>query len=526
MTTEMLFDPINEPEDSSVGLEPSKAPEGFRSQETDVTRVVHSGLIMRPIYELDTKRFRSDDDKNRAWDVLDLLWVAFALLDTVSELSEYHVGASRSEVIEKVYPAVEEQMKSSGAAYSEADLYEVLNRVFDHLVNRGNRYLPFEYRYYDGTKKSFLRRKFWLIKAVYTGQGQTTLFSLTDEGYVAYFGLHETSALDATAIGNLRIRMFIERGNVDDAISVAEQNQKQCLRKSHDIRNMRRSIQRNIHAVDFRRLNTMADEGTFQALQIQQESHRLQHLVFENLQNAEEELLETKLLELGSRLKVLNSRQMELVGELQRLPEDYSANSHKLFRRISLGLVPPPEEILKRIVAMPEETAASLGREFISRFDPPARPLLFDPASMIDAIARGLERQSKDDSGKAQAIQEIDGVALEKYRSELSEAVMKEAFSYLRQCVDRSGLVELSDLFARLSSEEDNLCLGLAMGVLQCWVDLPTAKRYGVRALLMDPDHIFTTDLPDGRCYRGHNLMLVPYHKNQSAFAAHASRLG
>ena len=46
---------------------------------------------------------------------------------------------------------------------------------------------------------------FWLIKTVYTGEGREALFTLTDEGYTAYFGLHETGALDATAIGNLRI---------------------------------------------------------------------------------------------------------------------------------------------------------------------------------------------------------------------------------------------------------------------------------------------------------------------------------
>ena len=516
MTTEWLFEQTDKKLEGIPASAPMQAPEGFRSQETDVTRVVHSGLIMRPIYEIEMRRFRSDEDKNRAWDVLDLMWIAFAILDTVSELSEYHVGASRTEVLEKVFPAVEKQGKASGLELPESDIHEVLNKIFDHLINRGNRYLPFEYRYFDGGKKAFETRKFWLVKAVYTGQGKTTLFTLTDEGYAAYFGLHETSALDATAIGNLRIRMFIERGNVDDAIAVAEQNQKQCLRKSHDIRNTRRSIQRNIQAVDFYRLNEMADEGTHQALQIQQESNRLQHLVSENLEETEDEDLEAKLLHLGAQLKTLNGRQMELVGELQRLPDDYHANSHKLFRRSALGVVPAPEEILKRVCGMAEGDAARLGREFISRFDPPVRPLLFDPASIIDAIERALERQNTE-GGKGQVVQEIDGIPLETYQSELTDELMAEAFKSLSAAVHKGGVVQLADLLGQLPTGDDHLPMGIAMGVFQCLVDPRIAERFGVQVLLVDPGQRFTLDLPGGRRYRGHNLTLVPGSRKPKA---------
>ncbi len=508
MTTEMLFEPIDDHPEATQAL--FQAPKGFCSQETDVTRVVHSGLIMRPIYELEMRRFRADEDKNRAWDVLDLMWIAFAILDTVSELSEYHVGASRTEVLEKVFPAVETQAKASGLELLERELYEVLTKIFDHLINRGNRYLPFEYRYFDGGKKTFETRKFWLVKAIYTGQGKTTLFGLTDEGYAAYFGLHETSALDATAIGNLRIKMFIERGNVDDAIAVAEQNQKQCLRKSHDIRNTRRAIQRNICAVDFYRINDMADEGAQRALQIQQESRRLQHLVSENLQETEDEHMEAKLLHLGAQLKSLNSRQMELVGELQRLPDDYHANSHKLFRRASLGVVPPPEDILKRVCQMGEEDAARLGREFISRFDPPVRPLIFDPASMIDAIERALERQNAE-GGRGQAVQEIDGIALKRYQPELTDELMARAFHYLGTVVHKKGGLQLSNLFTQLPPEDaHHLSVAIAMGVFQCLVDPRIAQRFGVQVRLVDPLQIFTVDFPCGRRYRGHDLMLAP----------------
>lgn len=102
---------------------------------------------MRPIFELGSRRFRTGDeeDDSAAREDLDLTWLTFAVLDAVSELTEYSIGATRNEVLERVLPQARRQ-----AAIVEADSKEVdekisddLNKVFDHLVNRGNRYLPF-----------------------------------------------------------------------------------------------------------------------------------------------------------------------------------------------------------------------------------------------------------------------------------------------------------------------------------------------------------------------------------------------
>jgi hypothetical protein len=243
----------------------SSAPDpGF---QTDVSRAVHSAAIMRPIFELEARRFgQSDtDDTGDIWEGVDALWIAFAVLDVISELTEYQSGATRAEVLEKILPLAHQQVAACGIEATPEGLAGVLNKVFDHLVNRHRRYLPFSYTWFNGALGRYQTRRFWLIKTVYTGEGHEALFTLTNEGYSAYFGLHETSALDATAIGNLRIKLLIERGNVDDAISVADGNRKQCARKALEVRNTRRQIRRNIHAVAFDHVQALAKEGVNQA---------------------------------------------------------------------------------------------------------------------------------------------------------------------------------------------------------------------------------------------------------------------
>jgi len=480
-----------------------------RTRESDVTRVVHSGLVMRPIYELEARRFRFGEAGGKAWEVLDLYWLAFAVLDTISEVTEYQVGATRMEVIKRILPSARMQAEAARAAISDDELEEVISRVFDHLSNRERRYLPFEYPYFEGQAGRFETRKFWLIKAVYTGHGETTSFALTDEGYAAYFGLHETSALDGTAIGNLRIKLFIERGNVDDAILVADQNQKQCFRKAGEIRNVRRGIARNIHSVDFSKINAMADEGAGQAIQIQDESSRLQTLVMAYLQDTTDESLEEKLHQLSGQLRHLNSRQMDLVNELQRLPDDYHKHSHKLFRRHSYGILPSPDEVLKRVSSMEENAAAKVGREFIARFDPPTRISLFDPATLMDAMDRFLERMSGPQE-KQRAVHEIDGIELETYRSELTDELMASAGAFLRNAVHKEGFLALSDFIERASDHGAPMAVAAAMTVFQCFVDPRTAEKNRVQVRLADTESRFATRLPDGRLYRGHNLALVP----------------
>jgi len=489
-----------------------------RTRESDVTRVVYSSLIMRPIYELEARRFTTDgEDGQDLRAFMDLMWAAFAILDSVSELTEYHVGATRKEVLEKVIPAIKNQVRAAGGELSEEALLELLKKVFDHLVNRDNRYLPFEYRYFDGASATFKLRRFWLIKAVYTGKGQETLFSLTEEGYVAYFGLHETSALDSAAIGNLRIKLLIERGNVDDAIAVAEQNNKQCTRKTHDIRNTRRAIQRNIHSIDFDKVNAMADEGTGQATQIQQESSRLHHMVLDNLQVTEDEVQEFKLLQLARHLKRLNLRQMELVGELQRLPDDYHQNSYKLFRKRMVGILPSLDEVLRRVCRMEEGDAANVGLEFIAMFDPPVQTPIFDPGSIIDSISQALERRSTS-GDRGDLLQEIDGEPILHYEAELTFPLMEQACAMIRNRVQRSEGRMMEDLLKEAILEEGTplLATAVALTVFQTIVDHRTGTRNGFQVKLFLPEKRFSIALPGGRLYRGHHLVLTPVDRDFS----------
>jgi len=498
------------PADGASGPDPEARPDhGF---ETDVSRAVHSALIMRPIYELDARRFRPGeaDDRQAAWEGVDVLWVAFAVLDVISELTEYGAGATRGEALEKILPPARRQAAARGADVTEEGLSEVLHKVFDHLVNRDNRYLPFEYAYFDGASGRYRTRRFWLVKTVYTGEGREALFALTDEGYAAYFGLHETGALDAAAIGNLRIKLLIERGNVDDAISVADGNRKQCARKAREVRNTRRAIQRNIHSVDFNGVHALAEEGVDQATDIQKEGGRLHNMVIENLLAARGDRNRAKLHHLAELLERLNNGLMTLSGELQRLPEDYHKHGHKLFRRRRLGAFPPMEAVMARVCRLEETDAADVGREFIARMDPPARRPLFDPAAVIEACDRALERRNVPGDRKGTVL-EVDGRSIDRFVSELDDAVMHAAFETLYDTVHRKGEIRLSDFLTRAAAagNGDRFPVAAAMAVFQCLVDRRVSEKHRVRIDLPDPGGRIAVDLSAGRRYRGHELRLV-----------------
>ena len=399
----------------------------IRNPESDITRVAHSALILRPLFELGARRIRhSEEGQNRAWSLLDPLWLAFAMLDTISIVSEYQIGATRDEIFEKIRPHAKNQIEAQHKRVKMEEIEEVLHRIFDHLTNREQGYLPFSYPLWDPDSGHFLTRKFWLVKYVYsdeTADNGRARFTLTDEGYSAYFGLHETGALDAAAIGNLRIRMFIERGNIEDAIGVADQNRKQCQRKASEVRGIRRAIQRNILSVDFNRINDMANDGAEQASRIQMESGRLHHIVLDNLETTSKAEHGAHLVLLAQRLERLGRRQLELVHELQTLPEDYHDNGYKLFRKRTMGLHPTPEQILETAALLPEADAAKIGHEFLATFDPPIRPTLFDPAGLIEGLERSLDRQGESGDTK-QAVQEIDGVSLLRYMPELTPRIL------------------------------------------------------------------------------------------------------
>ncbi|BBO84018.1 hypothetical protein DSCO28_45840 [Desulfosarcina ovata subsp. sediminis] len=484
---------------------------------SDVNRAVYSAAIMRPIFELEARRFRlgDTDDTGAIWDGLDLLWIAFAILDVISELTEYQSGATRAEIMDKILPLARQQTTACGIEAVGEGLTDVLGKVFDHLVNRQNRYLPFQYTWFDGTARQYRTRRFWLIKTVYTGEGREALFTLTDEGYTAYFGLHETSALDATAIGNLRIKLLIERGNVDDAISVADGNRKQCARKALEVRNTRRQIKRNIHAVAFDQVRALAEEGVGQATTIQKEGRRLHNMVVESLTVSKNDRRhEAKLHRLAEMLEHLNSQLINLTTELQQLPDDYDYHSFKLFRRRSLGAFPPMEEVMRRLCRLGEDDAARVGTEFIARIDPPAQRPLFDPAAVIEACDRALERQNVP-GDRSLPIHEIDGSPIQRFISELSERQMQRAFALVHDRLQSdseillSGLLEAASQRAVAKEGDDLLPVAVAMAVFQCTVERRLAARYRIRLEVLDPDRRVMVDLCAGRRYRGHELRLI-----------------
>lgn len=165
---------------------------------------------------------------------------------------------------------------------------------------------------------------------------------------------------------------------------------------------------------------------------------------------------------------------------------------------------------MARVCRLGEADAAVVGREFIARMDPPARRPLFDPAAVIEACDRALERQNVPGDRKGTVL-EVDGRPIDRFVSELDDAVMHAAFESLRESVYREREILLSDLLTQASAagNGDRFPVAVAMAVFQCLVDRRVSEKHRVRIDLPDPDGRIAVDLSAGRRYRGHELRLV-----------------
>jgi hypothetical protein len=169
------------------------------------------------------------------------------------------------------------------------------------------------------------------------------------------------------------------------------------------------------------------------------------------------------------------------------------------------------EEVMERVFRMAEADAARIGTEFIARIDPPAQRPLFDPAAVIEACDRALERQNVP-GDRNQAVLEVDGTAVARFATELTEPLMHQAFAMLHATVRREGEVRLSGLLSDAVASENGALfpVAVAMAVFQCLVERRLADKFRIRVEMMDPEERIGVDLQAGRRYRGHELLLKP----------------
>jgi hypothetical protein len=237
-------------------------------------------------------------------------------------------------------------------------------------------------------------------------------------------------------------------------------------------------------------------------------------MVVESLTQSADNRHEATLHRLAEMLERLNTQLMNLTTELQQLPDDYDYHSFKLFRRRSLGAFPPMEEVMRRLCRLGEDDAARVGAEFIARIDPPAQRTLFDPAAVIEACDRALERQNVP-GDRSQPVHEIDGSPIQRFESELNDRLMHDAFELVHNTVRADTEVLLSRLLEAAShcaagvDDGGLLPVAVAMAVFQCTVERRLAARHRIRVAVHDPGLRVTVPLCAGRRYRGHDIRLI-----------------
>ncbi len=115
--------------DTSETAPQEPVPRNVSGVDTDVTRVVRSSLVMRPVYELSARRLTGQDEvPHPAWDHLDVIWLAFATLDVISELTEFTPGVTRNSVISRLFVLARNQARAMNMDIEPWALEEVLHK--------------------------------------------------------------------------------------------------------------------------------------------------------------------------------------------------------------------------------------------------------------------------------------------------------------------------------------------------------------------------------------------------------------
>ena len=109
--------------------------------------------------------------------------------------------------------------------------------------------------------------------------------------------------------------------------------------------------------------------------------------------------------------------------------------------------------MLNDIAGLDTPDGKHIGMEFMARFDPAVCRPLFDPASLMAACDRALERQNQAEE-RACAIHEIDAVPMPQFESRLAPDFMDQAFELLTGFVREHREVALSALLEAACHEQ------------------------------------------------------------------------
>ncbi len=495
-----------------------------RTRYGDISRTARTGAlhqtVTHAVNSVQAGLSRFGEGRYSAFSELDLHWLAFAMLDYVAERTNFSDGIARHKVIKASLLAAREQARAKELCeiLDDEGLEVGLSMLFDALCNRGNNYRAFKVEVWDAEQGEYKQRRFWLLKTVFTDIKSETdewLFELTNEGYIAYFGLMEQDAIDLARINLLRVEMLLDRGAFGEALTLAETNSKQAHRLTTEIKAIRRQIERQIRAVDMDRVTYLGNEGILQIKKLQDDLKMLGTVVRNHIDTTSESTRLNQLMLLSEKLRDQKSATVRLSSESMELPDTFREHQYKLFRRrehMAGRRLPPLESVIDHLGSLPHNQINESADEFLALLNSPIAIDIFDPGAMLVQLDRVMTRESN--KGIDAEVSDEDELYLpDDYESSLTPDLVKETRDWLVRCLPEEGgrlSLLIEQALAQLGIDEAIIVQAIAIICLDP-DDTLSGHHFDSRPL----GESYAIELEDGRRMYGEDLLLLPNYKRK-----------
>ncbi len=452
-------------------------------------------LLIKPLSQIETDKgaiLQSEDiDPN----LVDLRYVALAILDHVMESSAFRPGCEPDEIVAaakhevlRMVPAMDDKLAES-----------VSRRVYDRLRNSRAGYRKFSEDYYDAPNNRFASHHFDYLR-VFTDpdDGSRIWIKLGDAAQLVFLGMLEMADEFIEEAELIMMRKAIERGRFDDAQHAAVRARKRSINYNNFIREKLLRARRSPGSVNWRETVIPELEQARDHLnsRIREEDEITKQISDKLGAVGDDPVARKALLLIKEAIGDAQKRHSLLFREIVNANERYRSILARSFRsRGSSNVRDPEREILLPLLSARSEELGPFGGRLWAVMTPPAPVRLFDWYGLFATAMKGSldgeEDAEEDNSSELAPIEEF----APRYPRELVEA-MEQRF---RAGIEEEKEISLGKLVGQALRDKlprDHIRL-LVLVALMAWrgldgrKDLRTEIRGDYEAGRLHGDNIF-----------------------------------
>lgn len=432
-------------------------------------------LLIKPLSQIETDKGTMLQSEDIDPSMIDLRYVALAILDHVMESSAFHPGCEPDEIVS----VAQQEVFRMAPAISEKLAKSVAKRVYDRLRNAKGGFQRFSEDYYDPPNKRFASHQFDYLR-VFTDpdDGSRIWVKLGDAAQLVFLGMLEMADEFLEEAELIMLRKAIERGRFDDALQSAVRARKRSINHRVFIREKLLRARRSIASVDWQETVLPELEQAREHLKsrIKDEDEITKQISDKLGKMSDEPLARTALIRLKETIEDTQKRHSLLYQELISANERYRKILSRGFRsRGSSNVRDPEQEILNPLLLATCGELINFSSHIWASLFPPIPVRLFDWSGLFAAAMKGSSEGDDilpdDSSADAIPIEEVPP----RYPRELVEKVEQ----HLLDRLDTHEEISLSRLIGQAIQDRwpyDHIRL-LVLISLMAWTGLDGHKN-------------------------------------------------